>query len=164
MEKITYLNIWKDKIIIYEPTIKTLFDIEYLLWSDNNQKDNIKIVYNLLWIPEKYLIFANSLINKVLSSFWKEEKKAWWKSFFKWDLWLLAHHNFLSYKEFIEKHTISEIKELSNIREYYFNLINWEKEKNSKFIFAESWRDSEADELITQITGLKYNEKTNERN
>lgn len=157
--KITYLKLWNEIYKILEPCIYDLFFIEYLLESEEEKWENTKNVFEILDIPIKYLSFANLIIPWVLKSFTSEKKKAGGASFFKWDLGLLAHHNFMWVNEFMRTHCISNLDEIWNIREYYININNNKKEDNYKFIWKwEEKIDMGMEDFIKRMTGLSYNQ------
>ena len=162
--QITYLELWNKQYKIFEPTISDLFLIEYLMEGKDNIEENIKYIFQLLNIPEKYISYASIIIKQVLESFIKEKENSWWKSYFLWDLWLLAHHNFMGTKEFMETHYLSNIKEIGNIREYYMNLMNDKSHKNDKFINKrEISNEDEAREIreFKERTWVLPNQKNN---
>ena len=83
--KITYLQLWKKQFKIFEPTISDLFLIEYLMEWEENRKENIKYIFEILNIPDRYIIYANIIVKQVLESFIEEKAKKWWRSYFLWD-------------------------------------------------------------------------------
>lgn len=160
--QITYLKLWDKQYKIFEPTISDLFLIEYLMEGKDNLEENIKYIFQLLNIPEKYIFYASIIIEQVLESFIKEKAKKWWRSYFLWDLGLLAHHNFMGTKEFMKTHYLSNIEEIGNIREYYMNLMNDKKELNNKFLSKNNMKDEreeEIEDMIKRVTWLEYNKE-----
>ncbi len=149
--KITYLTLWKKQFKIFEPTISDLFMIEYLMEGKENIKENVWYIYEMLWISEIYLGYATVIIKQVLDSFIKEKAKSWWRSYFLWDLGLLAHHNFMGAKEFMETHYLSNIEEIANIREYYINIQNDKSYKNGKFTNKRNISEEEENEEIKEF-------------
>ncbi len=153
--KTIYLNLSWEKYKIFEPNIYDLFQIELLSEDTDNIKENIKLILEILWIPQKYLVISSSIINQVLSWFREKNKNSWWNDYFLGILWMLAHHNFMDLKSFQKQYCLSHLPELLKVREYYFNIINDKASENIKFHDKNSFsqeEDKKMEEFIKKMT------------
>jgi hypothetical protein len=53
-----FLDLSGDRFKIIEPTLYDLFQIEYLSEQEENREENIKDIFQILHIPDKYIMFS----------------------------------------------------------------------------------------------------------
>ncbi len=149
--KYIYIDLSWNKYRILEPTISELYEIDNLTKDTENIQENYKRIFDILGISEEYMDISHVIIQQVIEWFREKKEKSWWNNYFLWVLWMLAYHNYMDIRSFMEKYCFSDISELMNIREYYYNILNDKASDNVKF-YDKTPQSKERDEYMEYLS------------